>query len=641
MNQTPPDLPRIRALLALRQLSPALASDALADGTIARRFSLSLIRPTRLSENLTVSSDALFEAFRAAVAGTIVPPIVDQDGAPLNATVRIGADGAGIVEADGKGWRFPNAALLAEGPDSRLAALNAALAGNTINTRDAAALRGIVARSPFSNDDFVEVIEALTSSPDAFAAGLRAKISIGQVGEDDLLPTDIRHWDHLAAPIGQSASLSDFIDNELAREREDRLSTDPVSGFATVALTFAAPALVPRALLLTMHADRVAGMIERSLQFEDHFGTVGSFEMCSDRATDARFIALGDQLLDRLLGDRQRLKNSCGIFEAAFVLATMRLATHEILRHRPVFWRRLAAASHASLIVRACGVSNVGDKELPSWAMGIAGQEYVLSVLNDMSVEPNWRPEWVDSRFLMADAFGRVCDAFGTLSTAIAPQSWKQRIERAKKWVEEDHLDIIMRFPAVLQGAPRDKSHYPPEAKEALQRASNLFSRDPSIDNLLRITAITEALGVPDGIGEALKKIIEQVRSTSSSIDHHTLHTVLTILAHIAIQTKDVTLANAISDLCVELAIGFGDHASLQLSCYRLVECAAANPDHVTARSGLAERFESLALRLPPSRRMAGFAVLLETLQKVAPEIAPMLGRATAAAKLAASRATA
>lgn len=639
MNQKPPDLLRIRALLALRQLSPTLASDVLADGTIANRFSFSLVRPTRLSDDLTVRSETLFEAFRAAAAGTAFPPIIDENGAAVNATVRIGADGAGIVEIDGKGWRFPNGVLLSKDPSSRLAALDAALAGNTINTRDAAVLRGIVARPQFSNDDFVQVIGVLRSSLDAFTAGLRGRISTGRVGEDDLLPTNVRHWDHLTAPINQSASLSDFIANELAREREARLSADPAIGFPSVALTFAAPALVPRALLATMDADRVARMIETSLQFEDHFGTAGSFEICSDRmATDARFIAFGDRLLDRLLEDRQRLKNSCGIFAAAFVLATVRLATHEVLRHRPAFWRRLAAASHASLVVRACGVSNVGDKELPSWAMGIAGQEYILSVLTDMAVEPQWRPEWTDSRFMMADAFGRVYAAFGTLPAAVAPESWKLRIEAAKKWIAEDHLDFLMRFPAVLEGAPRNKNRLPPEVEKVLKNASDLLSGDPSIENLIRITSVIEALGVPDGIGDALTKIVQEIRSTAGSTDHELLHAALTMLAHIAALTNDVTLANTISETCVELGIGLRDHASLQLLCYRLVECAAANPDQSAARSALAERLEVLAFRLPQSRRMAGFAVLLEMLQKVAPEIAPMLGRAIAAAKLAAPR---
>jgi hypothetical protein len=40
------------------------------------------------------------------------------------------------------------------------------------------------------------------------------------------------------------------------------------------------------------------------------------------------------------------------MFAAAFIIATAHLAMHDVLRRQPVYWRRLVAASHASLIVR-------------------------------------------------------------------------------------------------------------------------------------------------------------------------------------------------------------------------------------------------------------------------------------------------
>ncbi len=172
----------------------------------------------------------------------------------------------------------------------------------------------------------------------------------------------------------------------------------------------------------------------------------------------------------------------------------------------------------------------------------------MLSVYRDMSVEPQWRPDWIDLRFLMADAFGRVYAAFAALPSEIAPQSWKQRIEAAKKWVEDDHLDLIMRFPAVLEGAPRGKIELPLELTTALKDASDLVLGEPSIDNLLRITSLVEAVGVPDGIGAALLRIIEQIRSGANIIDPDVLHAALTMLAHIATLTKDASLADAISE---------------------------------------------------------------------------------------------
>jgi hypothetical protein len=634
MNPGTPEFRRAQALLALKCLSPALASDVLADGAIVRRFGFSLIRPTQLSDDLTVKSDTLLNAFRAAADGTAIPPVVDANDAPLNATVRIDAKGIGIVEAGGKGWSFAYAALLSSDAAARRKALDAALAANTINTRDIAALQSVIANPTFSNDDFFSVIGVLNSSLETFSGVLRKKLSRGgKVGADDLLPDDLRHWDHLTAPLGTSASLAEFIDNELAHERRARLSQ--AAGFASVSLTFAAPLLVPRDYLAGLDADRLLGMLESSVYFDDPFGLASSLQICADRAEDSRFVELGDQFLDRLLEDKQSLKNACGIFAAAFVLATARLATHEVLRHRPVFWRRLAAASHAALIIRTCGVSDVGDKELLAWAIRVFGPEYMMSVYNEMSVEPQWRPEWIDSRYLMADVFGRIYAAFAGLAEAAAPESWKRRIEAAKKWAEDEHLDFIMDWPAVLEGAPRPKRELPPEHAKILKDAAQLIVGKPSIDNLLRITGIVNALGVPDGIGPTLLRVVVALRREAGTMDRHALNATVSVIAQIAALTKDAALAEATAEASMEFALSFADDWTMQHLVYRLVECSSADPDREKALAALAERLRALAFRLPASNGMAGLGTLLESVQKVVPALAPALGGAVAAAKLA------
>jgi hypothetical protein len=73
----------------------------------------------------------------------------------------------------------------------------------------------------------------------------------------------------------------------------------------------------------------------------------------------------------------------------------------------------------------------------------------------------------------------------------------------------------------------------------------------------------------------------------------------------------------------------------VQQLVYRLVECSSGDPDREKARTALTERLRALAFRQPASDGMGGLATMLEALQKVVPAIAPMLGAAVAAAKLA------
>jgi hypothetical protein len=280
-------------------------------------------------------------------------------------------------------------------------------------------------------------------------------------------------------------------------------------------------------------------------------------------------------------------------------------------------------------------VSDVGDNELLGWAIRVFGPEYMLSVYDEMSVEPQWRPEWIESRFLMADVFGRVYAAFAGLPEAMVPESWQRRIEAAKKWVEQDHLDFLMQFPAVLEGAPRPKREQPPPFAKALADAADLIINKPSVDNLLRITGIVHGLGVPEGIFPALLQIVDLLRREAGTMDKHTLNAALMLLAQIAALTKDGALAEAVAEASMEFALSFADDWTVQQLVYRLVECSSADPDREKARTALAERLRALAFRLPASDGMGGLATMLEALQRVVSALAPMLGATVAAAKLA------
>lgn len=636
------DLEKVRALTAFRAMPRTLHSDVLAEGTIAARFHIDVSRPTQLTDECVIDSKMLFAVFRNVADGKPPISIIDQAGVALNATVRIDPDGTGVIDFGSRGWRFAHSALLASDPVRRLAALDAALMQHTLCQRDATELRDRVARPEYTDDDFSHALRVLASSPEAFSTRLRAKLAIRQVGEEDLLPEDIRLWDHLTAPVDQSATLADFIEKELAAERRARIANDPVKAFETISLTLSAPALVPKAMVAALDAETVFRMAESALRFDDHFALVGAFEICADWVEkDARFIALGDQLLDRLVKDLAWLKNACGLFAAVFIVATARLALHEVLRERPVYWRRLAATSLASLAVRACGVGELESKELMSWAIQMCGQEYLLSVYNEMTVEPQWRPEWADTRFMAADAFGRVYGAFLAVAGQASPPSWKERIEAAKGRADEDHLDLLMTFPAVLQGERRIPSPTLEQLGESISGAYRRLQTEPSIDNLLSLTPVIHAYGVPGGINGAVRKVVDGIRNRQTDGDEDVVQPTLILACHVAEMTNDVELADTIADTAAEAILREQEPGLVQHMFFRLLECAAANPDRKAALATLARRLELLALRLPMSEALVELFNLLRVLRTVEPMIAPLLGRAVALAKLAALRVTA
>jgi hypothetical protein len=334
----------------------------------------------------------------------------------------------------------------------------------------------------------------------------------------------------------------------------------------------------------------------------------------------------------------EELTTACGIFGAMFVIATAHLADHETLRTHPVCWRRLAAAAHASLVVRVCGVAGINHNELLSWAMRVSGESYFLSVLSDLAIEPQWRPEWIVPNFLVADVFGRAFGSWHRLPTETAPESRKRRIDDARRWIEEHHLGYLMNFPAVLEGTRRPLQPSLAEFREANFEAAvdayRQLTDDPSVENLLRISPLVEAYGFPAEAMADVKRVLDRIRGIVSGNDQHTLEVALAVLAHISVLTGNVELANGVAEVCLERARTAKEAHPVFETVARLVECAGAGPSQNAARQTLVRRLEILASILPSSEGMAELVTAIWQLKRLQPELAPLLGKSLAIARL-------
>lgn len=631
-GEVPSDARCIKVQFALSKLPLPLRSNVLADGSIAKCFGLRMKHSVNLSADIVLHRDELFAAFQRAADGAPLPPLHNELGGPVEASISIDADGAGTVTIGAQRWRFEHAVLLSSARDCRISALDKCLAQHTLTRRDRDYLREVIGRLEFSNNDYLTVVSMLTSSPESFADRFREVLETTRIGKTDLLPEDVRHWKHLTVPVERSSSLSEFIDNELADEWRARLSADPKQAFRSIALTFASPALVPRSLFEGVDTGTMIELLEIAGGFDDPFGLTGAFQICADRLGQGmQFVALGEHLLDRLFTDMDRLKTACQIFAAAFVISTARLAEHEVLRGYPPFWRRLAAASHASLVVRSCG--EVKQDGLFAWAMNVSGGPYVLSVLNDFSVEPKWRPEWIYDYFLVADVYGRVSTTMHLLPENRVPDSWRARVDAAKVWIEKHHLQVPAHFPAVLEGARKTLN---PSLAE-LRPLAGLYRKlanEPRSDQFLMLSAPTFIFGFPpEAYADALKVVLD-LRRQPESLDDPKVQNILILGAHIAAQATDLALADAVAETCIEKVRLAQERQSVTEAVFRLVECTAANPDRIPGRLILAQRLETLAFILPAPETLADLEDLLETLKQVESEMAPLLGRAVAAARL-------
>jgi hypothetical protein len=644
-----PDLARLHSLFVLEKLSQRLRSDVLADGSVIAACGFTAKRPAHLTDDIVVMRDELFAAFRTAPDISISCQLHDPNEAPVDAAISINEDGSGTVDLAGKKMRFPWVTLLSSDIDKRLARLDQFLHRYPLSDGDAASLRALVARPDYSDDDFLATATMLESSPESFTERLAEKLR-RQKGENriapvDVLPDDDRYWNHLLPPADGSGMLADYTGKELRAEWQTSVKAAPVRALHAFATTFAAPELVPRDLLQDLSGDTAAAAIESISKVEDPFSLVGAFEICVDRiGQDQRFVALGDRLLDNLFGDMQRLTGACAFFSAIFVITTAHFATHETLQQRPVYWRRLAAVAHASLVVRVCGGNGIDPTQIISWAMRLFGNAYFLSVLSDFAVEPQWRPEWILPKILVADVFGRAAGAWHRLSQDAAPSSWKERIEKVYAWIIAEKIGAFAQYPSVLQGTRRPHRPTLAEFQSGIPQAADAFrelANNPSVNTLLSISRFIEAFGFPDEATGDAEQVLASIRGAPPNEDDNSTVLALSVLAHIAVLAENAALADSITEVCLERARQTENQGPIfEIAC-RLIECAAVIKDRAEAARMLVRRLEILAFIVPASEAAEGLAATIEMLKRIRPEMAPLLGRALAAARLGTPRAAA
>jgi hypothetical protein len=401
-----------------------------------------------------------------------------------------------------------------------------------------------------------------------------------------------------------------------------------------MAHTFAAQELVPlewaKEQTPEVLFEGVSGIVN---ELDDPFALVGAFEICAESISrDERLLGLGEQILDKLFYDPDRLMFRSRLFGSVFVLASSQLSIHAKTRQKPAFWRRLAAAAHAGWVTQVISTSGLNDLEFLRWAMRERGQEYLLSASRDMSELPRWQPEWIDAEFLVPDTFGRAYFALLRMGET-APSVWSDRIEKMRTWIRDREWEARMHLPSVLQGARLSEiPQLSAELASQMQAALKEFSSAPSNDGLLALAPWIEVLGQGAEAIPGAKKLIEQVGGDHKKEEASTAAT-LTISMRLAVINSDLELAQAVADRYLERFISKDEKCSISQLVFRLVECASADTDASARAESLAKRLTTLAFSLPPGEPCATLRVLLEALQKVDNEVAPRIAKAIHAAR--------
>jgi hypothetical protein len=635
----PEELARYRTRFALRRLSTEVRSAVLSDGAIAARVGIDLSHPVRLPEDITVDRSVLFAVFQRAADGEPIPEILDTGGVKRDMKIEF-EDDAAVLTYGTHRVSFPQAILLSANPSRRREAATQLVHRFTLSIESRAQLESIIARTPYTHDDFFDACNILLSAPEPFADSLKEVAKTGTLALSDFLPSHDAYWENIVARRVASDTMSAFVTNELATQRASCMSIDPVVAVDVMSLTFSAYELVPLDALRGIDPDGLLQSLRRWLRIPDPHALAAALDICADRASmDSRFVGLGDEILDQLLADHKRLHGELATYATGYIIAGAHLAKHEKLRREPVYWRRLAAAAHAALVTRVLGATADDDGEHPlfDWAMRLTGKTFYLSVLNDAHVEPRWRPDWIAANFLAADIYGRlryVLQRFGEAS----PSSWRKRIDDAKDAVNRDVPPYAHAFPSFLQGG-RTKPMEMPSPDDPVGEMFVELAAKPTVDNFFMFHQFANAFGFPPAARQSVLSAIQTLRAEIANTNPILVQGALQLGAYIAAGNRDVELADAVATVTLERLVSTFDTERLMVTATILLECAAASENRSEGLATLARRLENMAF-MAPAAILADGVDILRILQSINEELAPLLARAVATARLGAPRTT-
>ncbi len=636
MAENLPDEKKLKALIILKRVSARVQSELLSDGQIGRVFGLDITNPINLPGEITISRDTLFSTLRDAVNGREVAEIRDVQSKEVPATVHVAGNSV-VFTVDQSRLSFEHAALLCDSSRQRLDVLTNIFRSKCVGAEDRRHAKMIASEESISDDAFTEILALIGRAPESFALGLTKKIAQGDLSVEDLLPEHAAYWDYLTATPTSCGDISSFISGPMTFEWQARLDEDVQLALQYLSLCFSIPTLALHSMVDTVSDDDIQKFIRNVTKHADPFTLVGCLAISAKRvANNVNFEAIGESLIGKLIDQPDLMEKQSEIYASAFMVATAFLSEHEQLRLRPPYWRKLAGAAHASLVVRSFHAAGAKGEGLLTWAVSTSADKYLISMLSDCREEPRWRPEWVNPRYLVADVYGRAVSILGTPGRDNIPAGWIPRLEQFVTWLLEDRSFLLAQYPAILEGTRFVKVRSYAEMPDA-ERIYGEFCREPSIEGLNQVSRITNVFGfVNEHVADVLK-VVSNLSSERGEEDMLISNT-LAYGAHIAAQSNDVSLSDVVAGKCIERAIHSDDRGVIRDCIFRLIECAAAEIDKNAADRKLSHRLETLAFNLSSRDGLGDLAELISRLKIVDRALAPLLGRAHLAARVAANR---
>lgn len=153
------------------------------------------------------------------------------------------------------------------------------------------------------------------------------------------------------------------------------------------------------------------------------------------------------------------VKKTLSLLSFFFILTDAVLIRSKQFDCYPVFYRRLASLSHASLLYRCfCANGVEEDQKLCDWIARNFGQDFYIGNLLDLRTDSRWLPDYAEQAQLRYELFGRLLNAISMIDEA----ERHKYVKTDDEFLSNLPFSIDMFLPGPLEGGiePTDMPSY-------------------------------------------------------------------------------------------------------------------------------------------------------------------------------------
>lgn len=581
MDLSNEELKAYQVNLFLKALPDPIASRLISDREFTARTGISVQSTLHLGPNLQITSDELVKAAKAIIAGETDIELKAKNKRKLRVKGELTNGSLILITGKSQGFEYEYIEVLSPDERRRASTIDRLIAENLISTPKAQFWRERVARE-LTPTELVDLLRDIQATPERLAERLHG---LSKLSRDTMVPDDQDYWATLL-PFPEDESFTDYVGTKLAAHQSAMFALNRPLACSRFGYTSISQSTLPPKQMASFNPDDV----RLCLQKGDGFSLIFAFEAAAQNIEKgSEWESIGTQALSKLFDTPEALEKRCQLLAAGVIISSAGLARRAFWKKAPLYWRRLAALSHAAVLADMLAGMPKPEAFL-TWASNHLSADYYWQALMDRREGPLWWSEAIEPGAIKARICARFINAMHAIDEGKWPAEWRTRVETLVEKFLSPTESVLMSFPGPFADFTEHQRNVEVSLFEkTIQALKELSYGIPGLMPFVHLPQLTQAEL------ELLKDFVERSKlATETTSQMHLAE--LARIAHAAGVYRHIALADA---LCEKAVLIFLDPnpVSQEAAAVIIVDAANAFADEDASLAWLSKAFERMAVK--------------------------------------------